>query len=53
MPLPGHYEQFLEVLKLEHVGHGPDIMMPRDLFLLQVSSLSLLFITRSNSINFQ
>ncbi|XP_039143110.1 homeobox-leucine zipper protein ATHB-15-like [Dioscorea cayenensis subsp. rotundata] len=32
------FDEFLEVLKLEHVGHGPDIMMPRDLFLLQLCS---------------
>ncbi|KAJ0964805.1 hypothetical protein J5N97_025943 [Dioscorea zingiberensis] len=31
-------DEFLEVLKLEHVGHGPDIIIPRDLFLLQLCS---------------
>lgn len=33
----------MEVIKLEGVGHSPeDAMMPRDMFLLQVSSINLL-----------
>lgn len=32
------HEEFLEVLKLENIGHIQDALMPRDLFLLQLCS---------------
>lgn len=33
------WPQFLEVIKLEGIGHTPeDAMMPREMFLLQVSN---------------
>jgi homeobox-leucine zipper protein len=41
------HEEFMEVIKLEGLGHSPeDAIVPRDIFLLQVSTLGCLFCIR-------